>query len=172
MGELERLSKEAFQDAEKSPLVVILDNVRSMHNVGSVFRTCDAFLVEKMYLCGFTPIPPHREIQKTALGATETVAWEAFASTTELIKQLKENTYQVYAVEQTHNSTTLDTFTPPKRTKIALVFGNEADGVNEEVIQCCDGVIEIPQFGSKHSFNISVSAGIVLWDIFNKSKAV
>jgi tRNA G18 (ribose-2'-O)-methylase SpoU len=170
MDELERLSKEAFQKAKKSPMVVVLDNVRSMHNVGSVFRTCDAFLVEKMYLCGFTPNPPHREIQKTALGATETVAWEATESTINLIQKLKENEYQVFAVEQTHNSISLDTFSPPKQTKIALVFGNEADGVNEEVIKCCDGAIEIPQFGSKHSFNISVSAGIVLWDIFNKSK--
>jgi tRNA G18 (ribose-2'-O)-methylase SpoU len=172
MDELDRLSKEAFQQAKKSPMVVVLDNVRSMHNVGSVFRTCDAFLVEKMYLCGFTPNPPHREIQKTALGATETVAWEATESTINLIQKLKENEYQVYAVEQTHNSISLDTFSPPKQTKIALVFGNEADGVNEEVIKCCDGAIEIPQFGSKHSFNISVSAGIVLWDIFNKSKMV
>ena len=172
MDELERLSKEAFQQAKKSPMVVVLDNVRSMHNVGSVFRTCDAFLVEKMYLCGFTPNPPHREIQKTALGATETVAWEATESTINLIQKLKENEYQVFAVEQTHNSISLDTFSPPKQTKIALVFGNEADGVNEEVIKCCDGAIEIPQFGSKHSFNISVSAGIVLWDIFNKSKMV
>jgi tRNA G18 (ribose-2'-O)-methylase SpoU len=172
MDELERLSKEAFQQAKKSPMVVVLDNVRSMHNVGSVFRTCDAFLVEKMYLCGFTPNPPHREIQKTALGATETVAWEATESTINLIQKLKENEYQVFAVEQTHNSISLDTFSPPKQTKIALVFGNEADGVNEEVIKCCDGAIEIPQFGSKHSFNISVSAGIVLWDIFNKSKIV
>jgi tRNA G18 (ribose-2'-O)-methylase SpoU len=170
MDELERLSKEAFQQAKKSPMVVVLDNVRSMHNVGSVFRTCDAFLVEKIYLCGFTPNPPHREIQKTALGATETVAWEATESTIKLIQKLKENEYQVFAVEQTHNSISLDTFSPPKQTKIALVFGNEADGVNEEVIKCCDGAIEIPQFGSKHSFNISVSAGIVLWDIFNKSK--
>jgi tRNA G18 (ribose-2'-O)-methylase SpoU len=170
MDELERLSKEAFQQAEKSPLVVVLDNVRSMHNVGSVFRTSDAFLVEKIYLCGFTPTPPHREIQKTALGATETVAWEATESTTDLIKELKNKGYQVYAVEQTHNSIALDGFTPTEKSKIALVFGNEADGVNEEVIKCCDGTIEIPQFGSKHSFNISVSAGIVLWDIFNKSK--
>ncbi|MEY3059827.1 MAG: hypothetical protein RL000_1179 [Bacteroidota bacterium] len=170
MDELERLSKEAFQDAEKSPLVVILDNVRSMHNVGSVFRTCDAFLVEKIYLCGFTPIPPHREIQKTALGATETVAWEAIVSTTDLIKQLKENGYQVYAIEQTHNSIALDAFSPPIHSKIALVFGNEAEGVSEDAIKSCNGSIEIPQFGSKHSFNISVSAGIVLWDIFNKSK--
>ena len=172
MDELERLSKEAFQQAEKSPIVVVLDNVRSMHNVGSVFRTSDAFLVEKIYLCGFTPTPPHREIQKTALGATETVAWEAISSTSEIIRQLKENGYHVYAVEQTHNSIALDAFIPSKKAKIALVFGNEADGVNEEVIKCCDGAIEIPQFGSKHSFNISVSAGIVLWDIFNKSKTV
>ena len=170
MNELERLSKDAFQHAEKSPLVVVLDNVRSMHNVGSVFRTCDAFLVEKIYLCGFTPTPPHREIQKTALGATETVAWETFSITTDLINHLKENNYTIYAVEQTHNSIALDAFTTPEQTKIALVFGNEADGVSEEVVKCCDGCIEIPQFGSKHSFNISVSAGIVLWDIFNKSK--
>ncbi len=170
MDELERLSKDEFQYAAKSPLIVVLDNVRSMHNVGSVFRTCDAFLVEKIYLCGFTPTPPHREIQKTALGATESVAWEAIAETLVLINKLKQEGYLVYAVEQTHNSIALNQFMPSKDSKIALVFGNEAEGVSEEVISACNGAIEIPQFGSKHSFNISVSAGIVLWDIFNKMK--
>lgn len=168
MDELERLSKEEFQQAEKSPLVVVLENVRSMHNVGSIFRTSDAFRVEKIYLGGFTPTPPHREIQKTALGATETVAWEAAPSTEELVSGLKEEGYQVYAVEQTHNSIALGQFYPSQKTKLALVFGNEAEGVSETVIKACHGAIEIPQFGSKHSFNISVSAGIVLWDIFNK----
>ena len=172
MDELERLSKDAFQTAEKSPLVVVLDNVRSMHNVGSVFRTCDAFLVEKIYLCGFTPCPPHREIQKTALGATETVAWESYPSTKELILTLKENGFTIFAIEQTHNSIALDQFIPTAKSKIALVFGNEAEGVDEEVIKLCNGAIEIPQFGSKHSFNISVSAGIVLWDIYNKLKGI
>ncbi len=172
MDELERLTKDAFQDAEKSPLVVVLDNVRSMHNVGSVFRTCDAFLVERLYLCGFTPCPPHREIQKTALGATDTVAWESVPSAKEMVSTLRADGYTVYAVEQTHNSIALDQFKPIKQSKIAVVFGNEADGVDEEVIKHCHGAIEIPQFGSKHSFNISVSAGIVLWDIYNKQKGI
>ena len=172
MDELERLTKEAFQDAQKSPLVVVLDNVRSMHNVGSVFRTCDAFLVEKIYLCGFTPCPPHREIQKTALGATETVTWESAASTKDLMLTLKENGYSIFAIEQTHNSIALDQFIPTPKSKIAIVFGNEAEGVDQEVISHCHGAIEIPQFGSKHSFNISVSAGIVLWDIYNKLKGI
>jgi 23S rRNA (guanosine2251-2'-O)-methyltransferase len=170
MDELDRLTKEEFQTSEKSPLVVVLENVRSMHNVGSVFRTSDAFLVEKIYLCGYTPVPPHREIQKTALGATETVCWEAAPETQVTIKDLQQRGYLVYAVEQTHSSKALDNFTPEKDKKIALVFGNEADGVSEETIKLCDGAIEIPQFGSKHSFNISVSAGIVLWEIFNKMK--
>ena len=170
MEELERLTKEEFQTSKKSPLVVVLENVRSMHNVGSVFRTSDAFLVEKIYLCGYTPVPPHREIQKTALGATETVSWEAAPETQSTIKDLQQRGYLVYAVEQTHSSKALDNFTPEKDKKIALVFGNEADGVSEDTIKLCDGAIEIPQFGSKHSFNISVSAGIVLWEIFNKMK--
>ena len=170
MDELERLSTEEFHRSAKSPLVVVLENVRSMHNVGSVFRTCDAFLVEKIYLCGFTPTPPHREIQKTALGATETVSWEFVNETHQLIKELKEQGYLVYAVEQIHSSILLDMFFPEKDKKIALVFGNEADGVSEETIQHCNGAIEIPQFGSKHSFNISVSAGIVLWDVMSKIK--
>ena len=168
MDELDRLSTEEFHRSAKSPLVVVLENVRSMHNVGSVFRTCDAFLVEKIYLCGFTPTPPHREIQKTALGATETVSWEAVTEIHQLIKDLKEQGYLVYAVEQIHSSISLDLFFPEKDKKIVFVFGNEADGLSEETIELCNGAIEIPQFGSKHSFNISVSAGIVLWDVMSK----
>lgn len=170
MDELDRLSTEEFHRSVKSPLVVVLENVRSMHNVGSVFRTCDAFLVEKIYLCGFTPTPPHREIQKTALGATETVSWESVNDTHQLVKELKEQGYLVYAVEQTHSSRALDLFFPEKDKKIALVFGNEAEGVSEATLALCNGAIEIPQFGSKHSFNISVSAGIVLWDLLSKIK--
>lgn len=177
MDELHRLSTEAFQASRKSPIVVVLENVRSMHNVGSVFRTADAFRVEKICLCGYTPRPPHRDINKTALGATETVAWTGHEDGLNAVTQLKEQGYSVYAVEQVHNSTSLENFSCQSGEKIALVFGNEAEGVSEELIAASDGCIEIPQFGSKHSFNISVAAGIVLWELFkaqpadNKTKA-
>ena len=168
MDELQRLSTEEFHASHKSPIVVILENVRSMHNVGSVFRTCDAFRVEKICLCGYTPRPPHRDINKTALGATETVEWAGYEDGLTAVAQLKEQGYSVYTIEQVHNSISLESFNYQSGEKIALVFGNEADGVSEETIQLCNGAIEIPQFGSKHSFNISVSAGIVLWDVMSK----
>lgn len=163
MSELERKTKNDFKNSAKIPLVVLLDDVRSMHNVGSVFRTADSFLIEKLYLCGLTPSPPHRDIHKTALGATETVCWEYKQNIMECIHQLKEEQYIVYAVEQVHQSVPLDTFMPEKNKKVALIFGNEVNGVSESALALCDGSIEIPQLGSKHSLNISVSAGIVIW---------
>ena len=172
MDELQRLSKEEFHASQKSPIVVVLENVRSMHNVGSVFRTADAFRVEKIYLCGYTPRPPHRDINKTALGATETVAWTGHEDGLSAIAALKEQGYSVYAVEQTHNSISLESFNYQAGDKIAVVFGNEAEGVSEEMIAATDGCIEIPQFGSKHSFNISVAAGIVLWELFKATEKI
>ena len=170
MEELGRLSKSAFQHAQKLPIAVVLENVRSMHNVGSVFRTSDAFLVNTIYLCGYTPKPPHRDIQKTALGATETVVWKGIEKTQECIEKLKKEGYRILAVEQAHGSIPLDVFTLSSNQPIALIFGNEADGVSAETLSLCDGCIEIPQFGSKHSFNISVSAGIVLWELYKQFK--
>lgn len=170
MDELGRLSKTAYQHVSKMPIALILENVRSMHNVGSVFRTSDAFLVNKICLCGYTPRPPHRDIQKTALGATDTVAWEGFENVETCIQALKNNGYKIYAVEQVHGSISLDNFILESKEPIALVFGNEAEGVHADTIKLCDGSIEIPQFGSKHSFNISVSAGIVLWEIYKQMK--
>lgn len=172
MDELQRLSTEEFHASQKSPIVVVLENVRSMHNVGSVFRTADAFRVEKIYLCGYTPRPPHRDINKTALGATKTVAWTGHEDGLSAIAALKEQGYSVYAVEQTHNSISLESFNYQAGDKIAVVFGNEAEGVSEEMIAATDGCIEIPQFGSKHSFNISVAAGIVLWELFKATEKI
>lgn len=169
-SELERKSTEEFRAAEKTPLIVILDNVRSLNNIGSIFRTADAFLIEKIYLCGITATPPHKDIQKTALGATETVAWEYAEDAFELIQKLKSRNIKIFAVEQAENATFLDTFTPQKREKYALVFGNEVKGVQQKVVTASDGVLEIPQLGSKHSLNIAVSAGVVLWDLFSKIK--
>jgi 23S rRNA (guanosine2251-2'-O)-methyltransferase len=166
--ELERKSVEEFRVAEKTPLILVLDNVRSMNNVGSVFRTADAFLVEEIFLCGFTPLPPHREIQKTALGATETVAWKHFPSAADAVAALREKGVDVYAVEQTENSISLAEFIPAPKTKLALIFGNEVEGVSQEAINRCHGAIEIPQLGMKHSLNIAVSAGIVTWEIFRR----
>lgn len=162
--ELQRLSVEGFKKATKQPLVLVLDNVRSLNNVGSVFRTADAFLVEEIYLCGLTGTPPNKEIEKTALGATSSVAWRHFKSTLEATEHLKKNNYATYAIEQAKNSISLNQFIYGGE-KIALVFGNEVYGVDQEVVNACDGVIEIPQLGTKHSFNISVSAGIVLWEL-------
>ncbi len=169
-SELERKSVEDFKQAKKTPLILILDDIRSLHNIGSVFRTADAFLIEKIYLCGITATPPHKEIHKTALGATETVAWEYQKNIHDVIAKLKAENVTVYAVEQVENALFLDAFIPEKSKKYALVFGNEVYGVNQEAIQNCNGCIEIPQLGTKHSLNISVSAGIVVWDFFQKIK--
>lgn len=166
MQELQRIDVATFKQSEKLPLVVILDNVRSMNNVGSVFRTCDAFRIAHVYLCGITAQPPHKEIEKTALGATESVDWSYVASTASLVKELIMNNYQVYAVEQVKNSIPLTDFTSDFSQKTALIFGNEVMGVEQDVIDLCNGCIEIPQLGTKHSLNISVSAGIVLWHLF------
>jgi 23S rRNA (guanosine2251-2'-O)-methyltransferase len=164
MEELNRKTVEGFKEADKNKIVVVLDNIRSMHNVGSVFRTADAFLVEAIYLCGFTPQPPHRDIHKTALGATETVKWEYETSTVEAVNRLKGIGYSVYGIEQAEGSISLEKFDVDTE-KVAVVFGNEVDGVSNEVLAICDGCIEIPQLGMKHSLNISVTAGIVLWEL-------
>jgi 23S rRNA (guanosine2251-2'-O)-methyltransferase len=163
MNELGRLDAHDARNADKNEIIVILDDVRSMHNVGSAFRTCDAFAVEALYLCGYTPAPPHRDIHKTALGATETVAWQHFATTMEAVEQARASGYRILAVEQAHNSTSLHNtnFDGP----VALVFGNEVTGVDEAVLKAADGCIEIPQWGAKHSLNISVSVGVVLWEM-------
>lgn len=164
MDELGRMSVDEFKQAEKNPVMIVLDNIRSMHNVGSVFRTADAFLAEGICLCGYTPQPPHRDIHKTALGATETVDWIYCHSTLDAVQQLKEKGYRIYGVEQTEGSISLETFATAG-TKTAIVFGNEVEGVDAEVLKLCDGCIEIPQLGMKHSLNISVAAGIVLWEM-------
>jgi len=164
MEELGRLSPEEIKESEKHPIIVILDDVRSMHNVGSVFRTCDAFAVQALYLCGYTPCPPHRGIHKTALGATDTVAWQNFTTTIDAVTAARQDGYRIMAVEQAHNSTLLHNLNWTNE-KIALVFGNEVTGVNDDVLLAADGCIEIPQWGSKHSLNISVSVGAVLWEM-------
>ena len=167
--ELDRLSVEDFKSTPKKSIIVILDNIRSMHNVGSAFRTSDAFLVEKIYLCGITAQPPHREIQKTALGATESVTWEHAENTLTLITQLREEGWKVAAIEQADESISLEKFEFTSNEKYAFVFGNEVFGVEEEVVKKADFCIEIPQFGTKHSLNISVSMGVVIWDYFSKT---
>lgn len=169
-NELDRKSVEDFKIAVKTPLIIVLDDIRSLHNIGSVFRTADAFLVEKIYLCGITATPPHKEIQKTALGATETVTWEYYESVTDVITKLKLEQVVVFAVEQVDQAVFLDKFTTHHDTKYALIFGNEVYGVSEKAIAIADGCIEIPQLGTKHSLNIAVSAGIVIWDFFKKLK--
>ena len=166
--ELGRLSAEEFKAVAKNPLVIVLDNIRSMNNVGSAFRTSDAFLVEKICLCGITAKPPHRDINKTALGATETVSWEHYESTVRAVEALKKQGYLIVSIEQAEGSTMLYNFHPAKVEKYAVVFGNEVFGVEHEVVDLSDQVVEIPQFGSKHSLNISVSMGIVIWDYFSK----
>ena len=160
---MERLSVEEFREAEKLPLIVVLDDVRSMHNVGSVFRTGDAFRVAGVYLCGITSTPPMAEIHKTALGAEDSVSWKYFPTAMEAISALKAEDYEVYAVEQAHGSTMLQNFRPVTGRKYAVVLGNEVKGVHQEVIDACDGCLEIPQFGTKHSMNVSVTGGIIIW---------
>ena len=167
-SELDRKSVQDFKQSRKTPLIIVLDDIRSLHNIGSVFRTADAFLIEKIYLCGITATPPNKEIHKTALGATETVAWEHFTNVLEVIEKLKSENVAVFAIEQVENATFLNDFKTDKGQKYALVFGNEVFGVNQNAIAICDGSIEIPQLGTKHSLNISVSAGIVVWDLFQK----
>ncbi|SDS13951.1 RNA methyltransferase [Gramella sp. MAR_2010_147] len=169
-SELERKSIDEFKVAEKTPIIIILDNVRSLNNIGSVFRTADAFLIQKIYLCGITAQPPHKDIQKTALGATETVAWEYVNDSLELVGKLKADGIKVYAIEQAEGAVMLDKFIPESTNTLAVVFGNEVKGVQQQVVSASDGVIEIPQLGSKHSLNISVSTGVVLWDLFSKIK--
>lgn len=167
-NELDRLSVEAFKEAKKTPIIIILDNIRSLNNIGSVFRTSDAFLIEKIYLCGITATPPHKDIHKTALGSTDTVNWEYAENTLELIKRLKTENIKICSIEQAENSTMLNNFKVESGTTYALVFGNEVKGVAQEVVSASNEVIEIPQFGSKHSLNISVSCGVVTWDLFSK----
>ncbi|WP_452600768.1 RNA methyltransferase [Pontimicrobium sp. MEBiC06410] len=167
-SELDRLSVDAFKSAKKTPIIIILDNIRSLNNIGSVFRTSDAFLIEKIFLCGITATPPHKDIHKTALGSTDTVVWEHVESTIELTKRLQAEGVKICAIEQAEQTIMLHTFSPEPETTYALVFGNEVKGVAQEVVSASDYVIEIPQFGTKHSLNISVSCGIVVWDIFSK----
>jgi tRNA G18 (ribose-2'-O)-methylase SpoU len=166
--ELERKSVDEFKQASKTPIIIVLDNVRSLNNVGSIFRTADAFLVEAVYLCGITGTPPNKEIQKTALGATESVSWKHYANTSEAVIELRNTNYQVYAIEQAEKAIMLNNFIPDNNCKYALIFGNEVNGVEQEVINECHGVIEIPQTGTKHSLNISVSVGVLIWDVFSK----
>ena len=168
LEELGRISVDEFKDAEKIPVCIVLDNVRSLHNVGSAFRTADAFRIEKIYLTGITGTPPHREIQKSALGATESVAWEYVESPAKAIQDLKNQHYQIVIIEQTTESKALNSFTPQPAAKYCLVFGNEVNGVSEEVIAQGDLALEIPQIGTKHSLNISVCLGIVCWEFFKK----
>ena len=168
LEELGRLSVDQFKESEKIPICILLDNIRSLHNVGSAFRTADAFRVEKIYLTGITGTPPHREIQKTALGATESVDWEYVESSAVAISSLKSNGYKIVIVEQTTDSIPLQTFYGEPGVKYCLVFGNEVHGVSEESIALGDLALEIPQLGTKHSLNISVCLGIVLWDVFRK----
>ncbi len=171
-SELDRKSIDEFKQAKKTPIIVILDDIRSLHNIGSVFRTGDAFLIEKIYLCGITATPPNKEINKTALGATDTVAWEYQKDVSQVISDLKSQDIDVFAIEQVEGAIYLDNFKVENNKKYALVFGNEVFGVNQEAVKLCDGAIEIPQLGTKHSLNISVSTGIVIWDLFCKLKTI
>lgn len=167
-SELNRIDVDAFKESKKTPLIVVLDNIRSLNNIGSVFRTSDAFLIEKIYLCGITATPPHKDIHKTALGATDSVDWEYKEDTLALVEDLKKEGIQTLAIEQAENATMLNEFTPDTSKKYAVIFGNEVKGVAQKVVSACDGIIEIPQYGTKHSLNISVSTGVVLWDLFTK----
>ena len=167
-SELDRLNVDEFKSAEKTPLIIILDNIRSLNNIGSVFRTSDAFLIQKIYLCGITATPPHNDIRKTALGSTESVDWEYAQNTLDLVKQLQYDGVKVISIEQAENAIMLNVFQPEHEQTYAIIFGNEVKGVTQEVVDASDIVIEIPQFGTKHSLNIAVSCGVVTWDLFNK----
>ena len=169
-SELGRINIEEFKETKKTAVTIILDNIRSLNNIGSVFRTADAFLIEEIHLCGITATPPHRDIQKTALGATESVNWKYFSKTVESIELLRKNNYSIIAVEQADESIYLDQFSPEKNKKLAIIFGHEVKGIDANIMDMIDTCIEIPQYGTKHSINISVCAGIVIWDIFSKLK--
>lgn len=166
--ELQRISIDTYAETKKTPIVVILDNVRSANNVGSVFRTSDAFLIEKVLLCGISATPPNKDIHKTALGAQDSVPWEYFQTTLDAINSLRQNNYTIIAIEQVENSTMLQNFSVVHNQKLAVVFGNEVNGVEQSIVDICDQCIEIPQMGTKHSLNISVSCGVVLWELFKK----
>ena len=169
LSELNRITPEEFKKQTKIPVIVILDNIRSMNNVGSIFRTCDAFAIEKLYLCGITATPPNKDIAKTALGATESMDWEYVESVEDLVVHLKQKNIKVYLVEQTDNSILLDKF-QFSNERIAIVLGNEVFGVTDALLPLCDGAIEIPQQGTKHSLNVTIAAGIVIWEAFQKKK--
>lgn len=168
LDELNRKTPEEFKQATKKPLIIVLDNIRSLHNIGAVFRTADAFLIEKIYLCGITACPPHKEIRKTALGATESVEWEYREDAAALLQELKEQKIHTIALEQADGAVMLQDFNPEPEATYALIFGNEVKGVQQIIVDNCDTVVEIPQEGTKHSFNVSVSAGIVMWDFYRK----
>jgi len=170
MSQLNRISAEEFKNSGKLPVVIVLDDVRSAYNVGSIFRTADAFRVSCIYICGISARPPHKDISKTALGATESVEWKYFQDVSEAVKSLKEEDFQVYAIEQVDESISLGQFIPEKVSKIAIIFGHEVFGVKEKLFPTIDGCLEIPQFGTKHSFNVAISAGIVLWELSKKLK--
>lgn len=168
MEELNRITTEEFKIRKKTPLIIVLDNIRSLSNVGSIFRTADAFLVKEIILCGITATPPHKEIQKTALGATDSVSWRYINNSFEAVEQLKANGTAVFAVEQTDQKIWLQDFQPGEFTEVALVFGNEVKGVSDDIMEMVDGCIEIPQYGTKHSLNISIAAGILIWEVYKK----
>ena len=170
MSDLNRISKEEFKNSDKMPVIIVLDDVRSAYNVGSIFRTADAFRVSGIHICGISARPPHKDITKTALGATESVEWKYFANAMAAVTELKEDGYRVYAVEQVDDSISLEQFNPEQGSKLALIFGHEVFGVKEELLPKVDGCIEIPQFGTKHSFNVAISAGIMLWELSKKMK--
>ena len=169
-SELDRLDVKQFKDADKTPVIIVLDNIRSLNNIGSVFRTADAFLIEKIYLCGITAQPPHKDIHKTALGATDSVAWEYAENTLDVLQRLKKENIKTIAIEQAENAVFLNDFKTKPNEKYALIFGNEVKGVSQEVVSASDVIIEIPQYGTKHSLNISVSVGVVVWDFWAKIK--
>jgi 23S rRNA (guanosine2251-2'-O)-methyltransferase len=171
-SELGRLTIEGFRSAPKFPFVLVLDNIRSMNNIGSIFRTADAFRIEEILLCGVTACPPHREIQRTALDAAESVSWQYFEQTSLAVTYLRKKGFEIYAIEQTDNAVFLQDIKPEKKTKTAIILGNEINGVDEQLLPLVDGCIEIPQFGTKHSFNVAVTAGIVLWDFYSKTKLI